>query len=153
MNAFFAIWVFAPILQPLAWQAEGRTEAERDIAAGAMKWKIYGHMAGLTTGDIAFARLMRERYGVEVEAVAQCVVTDELVHRAEGYNARISDELDAKFGSDAVKRLRDDSAAWREQPPGRHGLRALAVLGGLVVLRRLLGRWRTRRVTDPAGDS
>ena len=37
----------------LVWKAEGRAEAERDIASDAMKWKIYGHMAGLRAIDTA----------------------------------------------------------------------------------------------------
>jgi len=138
MIPFITVSLLIPLLSPLVWQAEGRAEAEQDIAAGAMKWKIYGYMAGLTQEDIAFTCLMRERYGVDVEAVAQCCVTTELVERVAGYNARINDELDAKFGPNAIERASADAAKGHEQQPGRYGLLALVVLsGGSVLWRRV----------------
>jgi hypothetical protein len=151
MPASFALaLVLSPVLsedllrefQAVRWRAEGRQEAEQDIAAGQMKFQIYGYMAGISERDKAFTRLMRERFDVSVEAVAQCIVTDELVERAKGYNNRIEEELNSKFGPGARERTWADSAKWYQLPPGRLGLRALLVLSASVLFLRLRRRFR-----------
>ena len=131
----------------LVWKAEGRAEAERDIASDAMKWKIYGHMAGLRAIDTAAGVQLRERFGVELTAVAQCVVTHELVGRAEGYNERIREEVGRRHGADAIDRVWEE--AYQETRPvnvaGAWLLRLSAAAGGLSglwVCRRLLMRGR-----------
>src|SRR5438045_9276545 len=92
----------------LVWKAEGRAEAERDIASDAMKWKIYGHMAGLRAIDTAAGVQLRERLGVELTAVAQCVGTHGLVGRAVGYDGRIQEEVGGMLGADARGRAREE---------------------------------------------
>ncbi len=134
------------MLPPLVWNAEGRAEAERDIAANTMKWKIYGHMAGLTPTDEAARSMLRKRFGVELEVVAFCEVTEELVERTKGYNDRIREEIDRKHGADAVDHV------WKEahqesqidRVVGGWLMKALVVAGGVaglwVCARMLVGR-------------
>lgn len=151
MPASFALaLVLSPILSEdtlkevlaVHWRAAGRQEAERDIAAGQMKFQIYGYMAGISERDKALTRLMRERFDVSVEAVAQCVVTDELMERAKGYNDRIEEEVNSKFGPDALRQAWADSATWYHLPLGRLGLRVVLVFTASVLLLRLRRRLR-----------
>src|SRR5262245_15204748 len=129
---------------PLVWMAEGRAEAERDIASATMKWKIYGRMAGLRATDDAARVKLRERFGIELIAVAQCVVTDELVQGAEGYNDRIREEVEREHGAGAIDQV------WKEaRQESRFENVALGwlwkffvVAGGLWVCRRILMRVR-----------
>ena len=137
---------------PLAWQAQGRAEAEQDIAASAMKWRIYGYMAGLTPADRVAKSKLRERFDVELKAVAQCVVTHELVERAEGYNARIREEIESKHGVNAMERALKE--AWEESQPRAVAVRWLTrltlVLGGVWFCRRVLAR-RRKSVVQTSG--
>lgn len=136
---------FFTALQPLLWLAEGQTEAERDIAAETMKWKIYGYMAGIREQDVAFARLMRNRFGVEVVAVAQCVVTDELVVRTKGYNACVEAELGRRFGPDALRQAERDASGWQQHGLVRYALFAMGAVALLWFLSKWVGRRRTGR--------
>jgi hypothetical protein len=137
-------------VQAVHWRAEGRQEAERDIAVGQMKFQIYGYMAGFSERDKAFTRLMRDRFDVSVEAVAQCIVTDEIVEHAKGYNGRIEEEVNSKFGPGALDRTWDDSATWYQLPLGRLGLRVLLVLGAGVLFLRLRRRLRKNQALAQA---
>jgi hypothetical protein len=80
----------------------GEAEAERDIKAGTLKRKEYGYpprWAGL------WSDLMKERLGVELELVGDCVVTDEVRANAKGYNRRMNQEIERRFGPGAVEAL------------------------------------------------
>ena len=122
-------------------RAEGRQEAERDIVAGAMKLKIYGHMAGLEWGHDTYARRMRQRLGVEVVVVAQCTLTSREKGLWEGYNTRIQEELDRRHGPGALSQVRQEAAEqWRRELALMTALPVVAV--GIVflwVIRRLSG--------------
>jgi hypothetical protein len=48
----------------------GREEAERDITAGRMNWRTYGHLAGMRAGDLKWKAQLRERFGVELTVLA-----------------------------------------------------------------------------------
>ncbi len=81
------------VLPSLVWRAEGRAEAERDIVSGTMKWKIYGHLAGVTpTDETARAKLWKQ-FGINLEVIAFCIVTNELIEHAKRYNNRIREEI------------------------------------------------------------
>jgi len=98
----FTDLLLVAILPSLVWMAEGRAEAERDIATNTMKWKIYGHLAGMTRTDEAARAILRKRFGVELEVVAFCVVTREQLERANSYNDRIREEVDLKHGANSI---------------------------------------------------
>lgn len=103
-----AVCFLSAVLPPLLWEAEGRAEAERDIAAGTMKLKIYGHFAGLTATDAIAREKLRERFGIELVAVAQCVVSAEQVANAEAYNDRIREEVEGTHSARAIRKVWDD---------------------------------------------
>lgn len=133
------------VLYESHWRAIGRQEAEHDIEDGAMKYRIYGYMAGLGPKDVAHADLMRRQFNVEVTTVAQCVVTTELVERAGGYNARIAEELEAKFGPEALSHIYFGPASWYEKTPERWGLLAVVIVSAVTAM-----WWFFRRTTTPA---
>ena len=110
MFLLIVAWVLSALVPTLVWRAEGRTDAERDIANGSMKWKIYGHFAGLTDTDQLANEQLRKRLGVELEAVAQCVVTSELVERTKGYNGRIQEEVERRHGAGAIEQVWEEAA-------------------------------------------
>jgi hypothetical protein len=69
-------------------------------------------------------RLLLERYGVKVNPVAGCVVTDSLVWYAGGYNSVARARLESRFGKDIFAECANDAqAAWRlahpAEPRGR----------------------------------
>lgn len=70
--------------------------------------KIYGMMQGT---DPEYARLLRERYGVEFDVVAGCVVTSELRQYADGYNAVSRPRVRAKWGKDVFTECLVDATA------------------------------------------
>jgi hypothetical protein len=69
----------------------GAAEAERDIKQGELKLKTFGYPSKWRP---LWVDLMKERLGVEVEAVAGCVVTEELAANVKGYNQRMKREID-----------------------------------------------------------
>ena len=88
--------------------AEGRAEAERDIAAGLLFWKVYGDLPATWSGY--YQQLFRERLGVQVEHVAGCRVSPDLRARTDGYNERVGQEIESRFGGGALAAV--DREAW-----------------------------------------
>jgi hypothetical protein len=88
--------------------AEGRAEAERDIAAGKMKHKVYTYVMCGGAGWL-YARPVLEPYGLEFELVK--LVLDQPSSgseaRTKAYNKRIEEELDRKFGAGTAERIRN----------------------------------------------
>jgi hypothetical protein len=127
-------------------RVEGRQEAERDIALGAMKWKIYGYMAGLDWGHGTYVRRMRWDLGVEVVVVAQCTMTCREHGLWEGYNDRIKEELERRHGPGVVSRVRRDAVLqWRLEV-------MLLLVCPVCAVGMLLWR-RARRLARPAGGT
>ncbi len=128
--------------QAIPWRAVGRAEAERDIAAGTMKLKIYGYMAGFRDVDRVARVNLRDQLGLELEAVNQCLIDRELAERADGYNDRIQQEVEARHGVGAIEQVWVE--AWRETHPELVAydwmLKVVvgAILVGLVTYRRVL---------------
>jgi len=65
-----------------------------------------------------YARLARERYGVEVNAVAGCVVTQDLVWYVDGYNSVAEPRIRARHGKDIFAECAEEArAAWELAHP------------------------------------
>lgn len=90
------------------WRAEGRAEAERNLAAGKLGLKTYGLPAPWSW---KYRDIAREKLGVEFNAVAGCVVDDELVERAAGYNEPMQREIDRRHGPGALQKLAEVARA------------------------------------------
>lgn len=145
MFPLIAVEALSILFPALVWQANGRAEAERDIANGTMKWKVYGHMAGLTDTDELARAQLRKRFGIELEAVAQCIVTHEQMERTEGYNNRIHEEVERRHGAGAIARV------WEE---AFRNSRSIIVVKspspwmgvGIAIVFTAGGLWASRRV-------
>jgi hypothetical protein len=62
--------------------AEGRAEALHDVAAGRLILKT----AGLPTAEHdELVRILAEEFGIEVQGVAGCIVTDDVAEYLRGY--------------------------------------------------------------------
>jgi hypothetical protein len=65
-----------------------------------------------------YARLLSQRYGVEVNQVAGCCVTQDLEWYVDGYNSVTCARLTAHFGKDIFAEcFADAEAAWRMAHP------------------------------------
>jgi hypothetical protein len=94
------------------WHDEGHAQAERDLAAGKLCVRTYGLPAPWFE---KYKALAREKYGVEIDAVAGCVVDDGLRERANGYNEAMLQEIRRRFGRDALKSLAEAVRAQHQQ--------------------------------------
>ncbi len=72
----------------------GRADAKNDTAAGIMAREVYGFGAGFGPGP----DILRNRYNVEMRAVAACVVDAKIVGHAAGYNEIADREIDRRVG-------------------------------------------------------
>ncbi len=105
-----------------AWWA-GRADAQRDIAAGILAREVYGFGAA---GGGPLVDVLRERYHIETRPVAGCVVNENILGHAAGYNRTSQREVDRRFGRGSIAKTeaesllgmlyqrRDDSAHSRE---------------------------------------
>jgi hypothetical protein len=60
------------------------------------------------------ARLLRERYGIEEQVVAGCIVSPSLLAYVEGYNRVSMNAANRKFGHDVFQEnVREASRNWR----------------------------------------
>ena len=84
----------------------GRVDAERDLRAGKLAIEAYGFGAGAGS----YVTLFRERFQVDVIAVAQCLVNDRIVGHASGYNAVTEAEIERRFGPGAMEAAREEGA-------------------------------------------
>jgi len=91
----------------------GRIAAHIDVARG--HYKILGY--GLpVVWQPAYARILKERYGIEYEGVAGCIVSDSLVSYVEGYDAVSTHAANRKFGSDIFRKASDEAKLeWESQ--------------------------------------
>lgn len=70
-----------------AW-VQANLDAQHDLYQGTPKYKEYGALPSVKYAE-ALARVT-QAHGVEIERVAGCVVTEELVAYVEAYNAAIA---------------------------------------------------------------
>jgi hypothetical protein len=66
-----------------------------------------------------YARLVRERYGVEINPVAGCVVTQDLVWYVDGYNAVARPGIVARHGKDIFAECAEEAQAEWDLPNPR----------------------------------
>lgn len=97
--AFLEVWsVAAP--------RRGQTAARFDL------WR--GHYRILTYGQPVpyfpeYARLLKERYGIEIHPVAGCIVSKDLISYVDGYDGIIAAATKHRFGRDVFKECADDA--------------------------------------------
>lgn len=111
----FAVLLLAVIVWWLTAYPRGMVVAWFDHARGHYEIKVYGFPA---PWSCEYARLLKLRYGIEVNAVAGCVVTEQLVHYVAGYNAVSQPRIETRFGKDVFAECADDARkAWEREHP------------------------------------
>jgi len=102
---------------PIGWWVSGgirgQLVAHFDVARGRYEILTFGLPAPWRS---EFARILRDRYGIEQRVVAGCMVTPSLVAYTEGYNQVSMTAANLKFGRNVFKESADD-AMWRMRPP------------------------------------
>ena len=84
----------------------GSLVAHFDVARGHYEVQSYGLPASWRP---EYARLLRERYGIEHHTVAGCVVTESLVSYVSAYNSVVRAAAKRKFGHDVFPECAADA--------------------------------------------
>jgi hypothetical protein len=107
------------VLWLLTAYPRGAVMAYADRARGHREVKVYGYPP---RERAEYARLLRERYGVKLNAVAGCVVTEELTWYVRGYNAVSSRRLNEEYGRDIFAECWEEAGRrWRAEHPQKAG--------------------------------
>ncbi|HEX3877087.1 MAG TPA: hypothetical protein VHW24_08885 [Bryobacteraceae bacterium] len=97
----------------------GHITAEYDLALGHYKILTFG-LGG--PRQPLYAQILKERYGIEMQAVAGCVVTQSIVSYVSAYNAVSHAAANQKFGRDVFEEANSESVArfWgAAKPPAK----------------------------------
>lgn len=90
----------------------GRLTAQRDVAHG--KYRILTHgLPNLDRGE--YARLLQSRYGIELHAIAGCIVYPSQVDFASGYNEVVEASLQQRFKRDVLSEARSETEVLMQQ--------------------------------------
>ncbi len=93
-----------------AWSSaapvRGRMAARFDLRRGRYRILSYG-LPPLWLPE--YARLLKERYGVELHSVAGCIVSKTLVSYADSYDAVSAAAVNHKLGHDVFKECAEDA--------------------------------------------
>jgi hypothetical protein len=117
LTAFSALAIL--IFANLAWDASaflrGQIVARYDIARG--------HYRELTLGlpppqRPTYANVIKERYGIELRAVAGCIVSPSLISYVDGYNSVSIAGANRKWGRDVFEDGRNEAGRiWSQAHP------------------------------------
>lgn len=80
----------------------GRETARADIKAGHLALRTYGFAYA---GSPAYARLLKERLGVEVKSAAGCVIDAAILAETNAYNEVMKSEIARRFGKNALETI------------------------------------------------
>ena len=84
----------------------GASDAQTEIQFGILALERYGFGAGIPTESDAYLASL----GVEIRPVAGCVVDDQTLGHADGFNRVMRRAIKDKFGSDVFKRAEQRGA-------------------------------------------
>jgi len=76
----------------------GRADAKKDVQNGHLAVEVYGGPGFL----VPLFHELKERYGVEARPVAACVVDDQILGHAAGYNRISAAEVKRRFGVNII---------------------------------------------------
>src|SRR5215467_10029043 len=111
---FAGAWVVG--LDPTA-SFRGRMMARYDLAWGHYKILAYGLPPPYSN---EYARLLHERYGIEYEQSALCIVSPALVNYVDSYDSVSSAAAQRKFGPDIFeKTFAEARQHWNAMHPGQ----------------------------------
>lgn len=99
-------------------KARGRTDAQADISAGKLAIESFG----LPSPDApVYRRLLKERYGIELRPVAGCVVDEQILGHAAGYNEVMNAEITRRHGPGLFDKVSEESRQEFQKTEGRQG--------------------------------
>jgi hypothetical protein len=97
-------WAIALVTSAVLWYPTaypwGMVVACLDHLLGRREVKTYGYRTALPS---AYARLLRDRYGVQLHTVGQCEVPPHLRWYAKGYNAVAVGLVNREYGKDVFE--------------------------------------------------
>lgn len=89
----------------------GATDAKREIQSGSLALERYGFAAGVSTASDAYLSSL----GVEIRPVAGCVVNDQIIGHASGFNRVMRRAIKDRFGTDVFERAEQQNATERKR--------------------------------------
>ena len=84
----------------------GRTQARKDVAAGILAIADAGLVPGHERWD---ARILRERYQIEIRPLGDWPVDERSLGHQTGYNSVSMPEIDRRFGWDGIQAAREEA--------------------------------------------
>lgn len=102
----FSGWWFSASLR-------GQLAARFDVARGRYLLQTYGLPVPWINEE---GRILRQRYGIQMEAVAGCVVSPPLVNYVDAYDDYVVAAANRRFGRDVFKESREEAERnWKLQ--------------------------------------
>ena len=95
---------FDRILRENPHFAAGRLEAEQEIAAGSLGYRLKGKAPDVTAMTMARDELSR-RFGITLQVDGHCMVMLDDAAQAEGYNQRMAEEFESRIGENVIDDL------------------------------------------------
>jgi len=73
----------------------GKRDAVRDFNQGVMQLETYGLRMASDPYEAYLAK-----HGIQMKSVASCIVDEEIIDHARGYNDQMMKQINQKFGED-----------------------------------------------------
>ena len=86
----------------------GRADAKRDIRNNYFAIETYGREC---VWDEDYAKIVLRRYRIHIKPVAGCIVDEDILGHAKGYNEISEPEIDRRFGKSALVNARVEAAS------------------------------------------
>ena len=115
LAAALLLWVWSPVswVWSPAPELQGKLMARMDLARG--HYKVLGYGYG-SPARPEFARLLRERYGIDYDEIASDIVSRHTVAYADGYNSVSAPAANRRFGHDIFKEVEEEAEKhWQQK--------------------------------------
>ena len=99
----------------------GTKAAQEDLLQSTLKVKVWG-MPEEWLGPNLFEKHLKEGFTIELVRVAECLVTDEIVDEAKGYNDVAVAEIEKRYGKGILERVHADAVGEFEQTRKKESL-------------------------------
>lgn len=95
------------------WSAsiKGATDAREELRKGSMALEVYGEFAGTKTLS---EKYLAER-GVEIRAVAGCMVNNQIIGHAQGFNRVMKQGIKDELGNDVFDKAEQAAPVKHDQ--------------------------------------
>ena len=86
----------------------GRADARADLKRGKFALEVYGMRSAVPT---PYEVALKDRYQVESRPVADCVVSQEILDHARGFNETMQEAIETRYGKGTLDRVRSEAMA------------------------------------------